>query len=114
MTVSPVPSECNAKLRGMAKPFTIHPRIGHEHVFALSVIEAAEGVTTSGAVRWLIERYAQNLRNPQLLDALPSELHDQVPDLLTVARNRETPFDGEADAIWVEAHARAAHPEDVA
>jgi hypothetical protein len=93
----------------MAKDHPLTVRLADEHVFALDVIAAAEGTSASGAVRWLIERYALNRQNPQLLAALPDELHAQVPTLLSAGRGRT--FDPVADAIWLDAH-HGPHEDD--
>lgn len=95
----------------MAKDHPLTVRLADEHTFALDVIAAAEGTTASGAVRWLIERYATAIQNPQLIEALPEDLHEQVPSMLSVGSS-SAGFDPFRDEVWVDAHTRRYHGED--
>ena len=99
-----------AERPGSPKPYTLNPRMTAEHVFVLEIIAAAEDTTVSDAIRLLIERHGRSLVNPELLQALPEDLHDQVPTLWTAAHGREV-YDQDVDAGWIAAHREAWHGE---
>lgn len=77
----------------------VRVRARPEHVTALDVFCEAHNVGRSTAIRILIEAWARSIQNVHLLDAVPDELHAQVPDLWSTLIAAPLRFDIEA---WAE------------